>query len=91
MVSLTADEADDIVYGDHVAVQDVSRHRWYTKQLVVFERDGRLWGFHYLDPATELQEGQDKFESDPVPLFPVVAKQVVTTRYEAGEAVAVDG
>jgi hypothetical protein len=80
---ITADDAEDIIYGDHISMQEVSRHRWYTMRLVVFERDGALLGFYYMDPATEMQEGQDLFEGDPVPVFPVVAREVTTTRYEA--------
>jgi hypothetical protein len=80
-LTLSTDEAEDIYY-EAVAVQTVSEHRWYTKQLVVFEHDGQLRGFYYLDPATEMQEGQDRFESDPVQTFPVTAREVVVTRYE---------
>ena len=53
---INAEEAEEIALFDHVARQDVEEHRWYTKQLVVFELDGRLMGFYYLDPATEMQE-----------------------------------
>jgi hypothetical protein len=65
MTTITVDEAEDIAWGEHVAVQPVSEHRWYDKQLVVFERDGALMGLHYLKPKTEMQEGQDRFEGDP--------------------------
>jgi hypothetical protein len=82
-MTISVDEADDIVYSEHVALQNVSEHRWYTKRLVVFERDGELFGFYHLAPATEEQEGQDEFEGDPVPVFPVVAREVITTVYEA--------
>jgi hypothetical protein len=86
MTTITVDEAEDIAWGEHVAVQPVSEHRWYDKQLVVFERDGALMGLHYLKPKTEMQEGQDRFEGDPVPIFPVKAREVVATVYEAEEA-----
>lgn len=80
-MNISADEAEDIVYGAHVAVQDVSEHRWYTKQLVVFERDG-LKGFYYLKPASELQEDQERFEDEPVPIFAVEGREVTTAIYE---------
>lgn len=72
--------------GDYafVASQEVSKHRWYTKRLVVFRHADALLGFLYLDPATEEQEGQDRFEADPVPTFPVVGREVTTTTYERG-------
>ena len=80
--TITTDTAWDIIDGKPVAVQDVSQHRWYTKQLVVYTTlDGRLMGFYYLRPATEEQEGMDNFEAEPVPIFPVVARQVTTTTY----------
>ena len=83
MNAIPTDEAEDIYYGQHVAVQEVSQHRWYTKRLVVFDHGDGLKGFYYLEPATELQEDQERFDADPVPVFPVVAKEVTTTVYEA--------
>lgn len=83
--TLTADEAEDIIYSTALPMQEVSQHRWYTKRLVVFKREDELLGFYYLDPATEEQEGQDRFEADPVPVFPVTASEVVTTVYEKAE------
>jgi hypothetical protein len=78
---ISSDEAMEYVY-DNVAIQDVSKHRWYTKQLVVFEDDGALFGFYYFDPATEMQEDAERFEDDPVPIFRVAPKEVTITRYE---------
>jgi hypothetical protein len=83
---ISVDEAENYVWGPHVAIQDVSEHRWYTKQLVVFEAmDAALWGFYYFDPATELQEDAERFEDDPVPIFPVVAKSATITIYEVAD------
>ena len=82
MSTIDVDTAEDYVYDGHVAIQEVSRHRWYTRRLVVFEDGATLKGFYYLDPASEEQEGQDRFEADPVPVFPVDAKTVTTIVYE---------
>ena len=86
ITELTEDEATDIVYEygrTNVAVQNVSEHRWYTKQLVVFEDDyGHTLGFYYLDPASELQEDQDRFESVPVKVFPVSGREVTVTVFD---------
>lgn len=83
MLSLTLDEAEDILWDENlVAKQDVSDHRWYTKQLVVFTHPKGLMGFYYLEPASEIQEDQDRFEDDPVPIFPVVGRAITTTVYE---------
>lgn len=78
---MTPDEADDIRYGNLVAVQEVSQHRWYTRMLVVYRDGEALRGFYHLDPATEMQEGQDEYEDDPVPTFPVTAREQVVTVY----------
>lgn len=83
MTTLEHDDAEAIALFDHVASQEVARHRWYTRRLIVFRRDEALFGFYYLEPATEEQEGGDAFEADPVPVFPVVAREVTTTVYEA--------
>jgi predicted RNA-binding protein with PUA-like domain len=82
MPEISIDEAEDIIYADPVAIQDISEHRWYTKQLVVFKKHGALYGFNYLKPASELQEDQDRFESDRVKIFPVSSRKVTTTVYE---------
>lgn len=79
--TITIDEAEEILYDDKIGDQEVSQHRWYTKRLIVFKRKGVLWGFYYLAPATEMQEDQDRYEADPVPVFPVVAKTITTTIY----------
>jgi hypothetical protein len=95
--AIDVDTAEVLVYGStdtlkQLAIQDVSEHRWYTKQLVVFEGtlngETGTWGFHYLAPATELQEDQDRFEADPVPVFPVVGKTVTVTVWEPEEVPA---
>lgn len=83
---ISTDDAEDIIYGKHRVMQAVSSHRWYDRLLVVFERDGHQMGFYYLKPKTELQEGQDIFEGDPVPVFSVSSREVITTVYEAEDA-----
>lgn len=83
MSTISIEEADEIVDGFPIARQDFSRHRWYTKQLVVFRRDGQLMGFWYLKPASELQEDQYRYVDDPVPVFPVVGEEVTTTVYRS--------
>lgn len=81
-MNISQDEAEDIVYGDNIAVQDISNHRWYIKQLVVFRKDDELLGFYYLRPKTEIQEGQDRFENDPVEVYPISSREVTMTIYE---------
>lgn len=83
IATITEDEAEDILYGgDVIATETISEHRWYDRQLIVFrDGDGPLRGFYYMKPATEEQEGQDRFESDPVKVYPVVAEVVSQTVY----------
>jgi hypothetical protein len=80
----------DVLREDPAAVQLVSQHRWYTKQLIVVTRAALVtemneqwpeddaessvpnedhFGFFYLEPASELQEDQDRYESDPVKVY----------------------
>lgn len=79
--TIDQETAFEIYWNDPIAVQDISKHRWYNEQLVVFEKDGKLMGFYYFDPASELQKDQERFEDDPVPIFPVVGQETITTIY----------
>ncbi len=79
--TLPVEDAEEYLYGGHVAVVDLDKHRWYTLQMVVIEDDdGNLWGFDHMDPATEMQEGGERFYDDPVELYRV--KPVTITSYE---------
>lgn len=82
MLSIDEEMARDLAYGGALAMQEVSQHRWHTTMLVVFEHEDQLMGFYFYEPATEMQEGGDEFEAIPVPIFPVIAREVVTTIYE---------
>lgn len=69
-----------------VATQAGRKHRWYTDVLVVFKEGDDLYGFHYYEPASEIQEDQERFEDEPVPVYPVVAREVTTTEYLVDDA-----
>jgi len=83
-ITLSTDDAMECVYNDN-PMQKISKHRWYTRYLVVFQHETGLRGFYYDEPATEEQEGQEVFEADPVPTFPVKAEQLTITRYSRVE------
>lgn len=71
---LTPEQAENVLDGARHLKRAVSQHRWYTKYLIVFGDIGGHYGFYYMEPATEMQEGQDEFELDKdgnVPLFRV--------------------
>lgn len=88
MTTIFTEEAEEILDSNGLtARQLVSEHRWYTKELIVFRAPtgDHLLGFYYLKPASELQEDQERFESDPVQVFPVYARNVMTAVYEKDE------
>jgi hypothetical protein len=80
--TMDREEAEDIFYDKEIllAVQNLRKHRWYTRQLVVFRHGSDLNAFYYLDPASENQEDQERFESNPVEIFAV--KTVPSVSYE---------
>lgn len=53
---------------DAVARETIDKHRWYSVEDLVFLADD---GYHYLvsymDPATEMQDGQERWFDDPMP------------------------
>lgn len=80
-VDADPDETDYPLGFKFVNDEVVDRGRWEIYHFIVFEYDGALYGFNYNEPATEHQEGQDRFEGDPVPVFPVTAHEVTTIEY----------
>lgn len=86
--TITKEQADDTRYGDSeefelITIEDIEKRRWYMAQFVVYkDEEGKLWGFNYDEPLTEYQEGGDTYEAIPVPVYPVVAKEVKQTIYE---------
>ncbi len=72
-MTLDVEAAEEIALFDHIATQDVSKHRWLHKAPDrVRARTAELLGFYYLAPASE----------DPVPVFPVAAREVTSLVYE---------
>jgi hypothetical protein len=69
-----------------VSTEEWDQHRWYTVRRVIFEFESQLWEIFYNDPATELQEGQDKFDEDPVTAYQVEPFQVTVTQYRRAVA-----
>lgn len=72
------EEDYDLPWG---AVSDevADKHRWYTIHELVFKADdGHHYEVNYMDPATEMQEGQDRWFDDPMTAVKVVEKEVVT-------------
>lgn len=47
---------------ENLASEVVSEHRWYTRKTAVFEHDGAFWQVEFMDPASELQEGQETWD-----------------------------
>jgi hypothetical protein len=57
------------------------KRRWYTIVRIIFEHDGAFWRIDRMDPATEMQEGQDIWSSDPVVAVRVEPYSVTITKY----------
>jgi hypothetical protein len=64
-----------------VFTEEWDQRRWYTVRRVVFKFEDQLWEIFYNDPATEMQEGQDRFDHDPVTAHLVEPVEVTVTRY----------
>lgn len=85
--TFTHDELEDLELnwstGGAPIVQCTPRHkrRWYTVMRIVFEHDGAFWQIDRMDPATEMQEGQDRWESDPVVATQVEPYEATVIRY----------
>lgn len=67
---------------EHVVLHEaVDKHRWYTNTRVIFKHEDQLWEIFYMDPASEMQEGQDRFHEDPVKATLVEAYTKTVTGY----------
>lgn len=78
-IYITQDEAYDIMYEkEGTVVEDICREEYHMRQLVIFERDNKLYGFEYFD-------GLDKHMEDDLPVTEEgvvcneLTKKVVTT------------
>lgn len=61
--------------------QIIDHDRWSVCHELVFRLvDGTIWSTYYNQPATECQDGQDRFE-DPHECVQVVPKDVTTVEY----------
>jgi hypothetical protein len=64
-----------------VSTEEWSQHRWYTVRRVIFKHEEQLWEIFYNDPATEMQEGMDMFDEDPVTAHLMEPFEVTVTQY----------
>jgi hypothetical protein len=77
------EEEYDLPY-DAVSNEELDKHRWYTVRELVFKADdGFFYEVSYMDPATEMQEGQDRWDEDH-------RGKVEAIRVEAKEVTAVE-
>lgn len=79
------EEKYDLPWG---AISDEANdnHRWYTIRDLVFKADdGYFYGVAYMDPATEMQENQDRwyydYKTGLVSAIRVKEIEVVATRW----------
>ena len=58
------EEVYDLPY-DAVYEDTVDKRRWYSvMELVFLADDGKHYMVDYMDPATEMQEGQERWDED---------------------------
>lgn len=85
--TIATDVAQELAAGfdcdglEYVGRTFISKHRWYSRKLIAFKDGEDAYGFYYDEPATEDQEGQDVFEADPVPVFPVRVETVTVQKW----------
>lgn len=83
---ISVEDAKEIV-GDYsntatcVYTEEGDRHRWYRDLFTVFKTDSTHFGVYWMDPASELQEDQDLFHSDPVEIYPVESYEQIITKW----------
>ena len=78
------EEKYDLPY-EAVSDEEVDKHRWYTTRDLVFKaEDGNFYAVIYMDPATEMQEDQDRWDTNShgvVTGIQVEEKEVTTTKW----------
>lgn len=79
---LTVDELEELgLPWEKLASEVVSEHRWYTRRTAVFEHEGAFWQVEFMDPASELQEGQEIWDSTVVTAVQVEKRPVTVVRW----------
>jgi hypothetical protein len=80
----TEDELDEFDIGpwNAVSFEPVEKHRWYTVHDMIFEHEGKHWLVSYMDPATEMQDGQERyFDPDRIEAVEVHEVEVITKKW----------
>jgi hypothetical protein len=81
------EEEYDLPYGGELSFERIDKHRWYTICEVVFRADdGLTYMVDYMEPATEQQEGQDRwfidnYTNETVLGIRVEPKEITTTKW----------
>ena len=82
------EEEYDLPYGGYeLSFKRIDKHRWYTICEVVFKADdGLTYMVDYLEPATEMQEGQDRwpidnYTNETVLGIQVEPQEIITTKW----------
>lgn len=61
---ITVEEAEELLEDPATIQQFDGTGRWTVDYMVIFHRDGQAWAFDYRAPATEHQDGQDRFDTE---------------------------
>lgn len=91
-MKVSKEVAEDIVFGDEpnfriILKKIVERQRWCIVYWCVVQDllTSQYYSVSYAYPATEQQDGQDMFDSDPVEFEEVFPVDFVTTAYLTAE------
>ena len=90
----TVDELEEeygLPWEDNLSFERIDKHRWYTVCEVVFRADdGFYYSVDYLEPNTEMQEGQDRwnaeYSTNLVTATKVVKKSIVVDSWVTADA-----
>lgn len=63
------------------SVEILDQRRWYNVKRGVFEIDGKHYAIKWNEPATELQEGQNIWNEDPVLAVEVEEREVTVKKW----------
>lgn len=66
--TFTTEQLDELDIGPWNCVASIpgDKARWYTWLDLIFEHEGQYWMVAYMEPATEMQDGQEVWYEEPV-------------------------
>jgi hypothetical protein len=72
IIYLEEDEAMALIYDKNTTTELIDEGRWELYKTATFQHGDEWYRFEYAEPATEMQEGQDWFDTFPVQAYRVI-------------------